>query len=299
MNDTDTNETWVSLSEAARSFAVSRGTMKRLLAEAQTPVLGLKSQWRIKRSDLDALRADRLTTFAAAPSRDGKGFTLIELIVVIAVIGVLAAIAVPLYADHQQNARTKSVAASANAAYKSGLVALSTRGDASLAATEAALNGSSDRIGSRLIVNPRDAADVCAMSFWRDSTAGVPNAYYGDDCLESDWEVVPDGGDTGVDEEPEPVVTPPPPLDSHTFVTITSPTQTSQPSYQLAGAGEPNSALVVRRSGVVLATGAVNSSGAWTVQVDLVNGPNNLSVTATDASGNVATSSRVIVRVNP
>ena len=59
--------------------------------------------------------------------RNEKGFTLIELVMIIIILGILAAIAVPRYVDLQQDARTAVVDASIGAIKSAAIIQFAQR----------------------------------------------------------------------------------------------------------------------------------------------------------------------------
>jgi len=73
--------------------------------------------------------------------RGQKGFTLIELMIVIAIIGILAAIAIPQFMQYRLRAYTRAAQADARAAYTSAMDFFDDNPGGSFSITEAGNHG--------------------------------------------------------------------------------------------------------------------------------------------------------------
>lgn len=87
-----------------------------------------------------------------------RGFTLIELMIVVAIIGILAAVAIPMYSDYTQRAQA-STGVAALASFKQA-VALCYQNEGSLTDCDAGTNRIPTAIADADAVNGLDAAGV-------------------------------------------------------------------------------------------------------------------------------------------
>jgi type IV pilus assembly protein PilA len=98
-----------------------------------------------------------------------QGFTLIELMIVVAIIGILAAVAIPAYSDYTAKAQASEAFVLLDGMKSSISSAMSEN-------SAAATCGATAQTGNYVVVTPVNAAGVCTVTAVFTGGAKTPNA---------------------------------------------------------------------------------------------------------------------------
>jgi len=101
-----------------------------------------------------------------------KGFTLIELMIVVAIVGILAAVAIPAYQDYTIRAQVSEGLSLASAAKAAVVESYGSNGDWPEGNTAAGL-GASDDIKGKYVSSVEVAANVVTVTFGQSSNSAI------------------------------------------------------------------------------------------------------------------------------